>query len=775
MAIDLATFRQERISRPVLERVRRILPSMSDTEREALEAGTVWWDAELMSGSPDFDRLLATPAPKLTAEEQTFLDGPVEELCGMIDDWQICFIERDVPAHIWDFIKAHKFLGMIIPKAYGGLGFSATAHSAVVMKLASRSASAAVSVIVPNSLGPGELLVHYGTDEQKNYYLPRLADGREIPAFGLTSVDAGSDAAAMTDTGVVAYGEWKGERVLGMRLNWAKRYISLGPICTVLGLAFKLRDPEHLLGEREDLGITLALVPTDTPGVEIGRRHYPAMQVFANGPNWGRDVFLPLDAIIGGADRIGQGWRMLTAALAAGRGISLPSLSTSGMKLSVRTSGAYARIREQFNLPVGKFEGVQEVLARMAATTYKIDSGRRLTLAALDMGEKPAVISGLLKYHATEALRRVVDDALDIHGGRGICDGPNNYLGNLYRAVPIGITVEGANILTRSLIIFGQGSIRCHPFLLREMAAAHNPNQDQGLSDFDKALFAHLGHVTKNKMRALVRGLSLGRIGPSPVHDETARYFRGIAQLSAALALVTDATLATLGGALKRREMISARLGDVLSELYFVSAILKRWRDDGRPREDLPLVHWAAQSSLHVAEQRLKDALDNLPSRALALSLKAIIRPLGALYPAPSDGLTRDVADLVIQPGPVRDRLTAGIYIGSDETPLGRLEQAFLAVARLEPVRLRLRQAKLRDLDAAVAQGVISADEAQDLRRTNDMVHAVLEVDHFTLDEIKGLSSGGPAARKGEAKPATSTPHPGEFLDAGTEIHPGLT
>lgn len=761
-----SSFRKDRISRPILKKVRAMLPTMSDTEREALESGTVWWDAELMSGKPDFDRLLAIPEKPLTPEEQAFLDGPVETLCRMIDDWQICFVEREVPDEIWQFIKEHRFLGMIIPKEYGGLGFSAAAHSAVVMKLASRSASAAVSVIVPNSLGPGELLLHYGTQQQKDYYLPRLADGREIPAFGLTSVEAGSDAAAMVDTGVVCYGDWKGERVLGMRLNWGKRYISLGPVCTVLGLAFKLTDPDHLLGPQVDRGITLALVPTDTPGVEIGRRHLPAMQVFANGPNWGRDVFLPLDAIIGGEERIGQGWRMLTAALAAGRGISLPSLSVAGMKLCAQSASAYARVREQFNLPVGKFEGIQEVLARIGGLTYKIDAARRLTLAGLDLGEKPAVISGILKYHATESLRQVVNDAMDIHGGRGICDGPNNYLGNLHRAVPIGITVEGANILTRSLIIFGQGAIRCHPYILDEMAAAHDPDEERGLARFDEVLFAHLGHTSRNMLRAFLRSWSLAKVGPSPVHDETAPYYRGIARMSAVLAVVTDVMLASLGGALKRKEMLSARLGDILSELLFASAVVKRWRTDGRPPEDLPLVHWAARSSLHNADRRLGEVLDNLPNRPLAWALRPLLRPFGTIHPAPPDWLSRQVAELMMTPGPARDRLTGGIFTGDETFPLGALEHALGAVIAVEPIRQKMRQARIRDVDAALAAGIITSQEAQSVREALVLVHKVSEVDHFSLDEIKGT------ARNIERR--QDEPAAGSYLDAGTEIQPGL-
>ncbi|QPC41452.1 acyl-CoA dehydrogenase [Kaustia mangrovi] len=736
---DGLTFRQRHVSAPVLKRIRAILPRMSDTEREALEAGTVWWDAELMSGDPDWERLLATPEHHLTDEEHAFLDGPVEELCGMIDDWEICFTRREIPETVWSFIKEKGFLGMIVPKEHGGLGFSAAAHSAVVMKLASRGASAAVSVIVPNSLGPGELLLQYGTEEQKAHYLPRLADGREIPAFGLTSVDAGSDAAAMEDRGVVCHGTWNGEKTLGMRLNWSKRYISLGPICTVLGLAFKLHDPDHLLGDEEDLGITVALVPADTPGVEIGRRHYPAMQVFPNGPNQGKDVFLPLDAIIGGPKRIGQGWRMLVSALAAGRGISLPSLSVSGMKLAARSTGAYARIREQFNNPVSRFEGVQEAIARIAGDTYRIDSGRRLTLSALDQGEKPAVLSGILKYHATEALRRAVDDAMDVHGGKAICDGPKNYLGNLYRAVPIGITVEGANILTRSLIIYGQGSIRCHPFILKEMMAAQEENPDKAIRDFDAAFFGHAGHILKTLGRAVARAWTGGLFSSSPVDGPTARHFKSVKRLSAALALVSEAAMLSLGGALKRKEMITGRLGDALSELYFASATLKRWQDDGRPSEDLPLVDWAVRSSLNRAEAALKGVLDNFPLRPLAWALRLAIRPFGSRFHPPSDRLAREVSGLVTAPSASRERLTAGISPGGMETELGRLEHAFREIVALDPARKAMREARIDDIDAAQEKGLISAEDAKRLTEARALVREVLAVDDFTLDEIKGL------------------------------------
>lgn len=743
MAENKLTFRQRVLSRPLLAWVRSTLPTMSDTEREALEAGTVWWESEILSGNPDWQRLLDLPEYRLSPEEQDFLDGPVEELCTMIDDWEICAEQRQIPDRIWDFIKTNGFLGMIIPKAYGGLGFSASAHSAVVMKLAARGASAAVSVIVPNSLGPGELLLHYGTEEQKAHYLPRLADGREIPAFALTSVDAGSDAAAMRDEGIVCEGLWRGETTLGVRLNWSKRYISLGPICTVLGLAFKLRDPDGLLGGDVERGITVALVPTDLPGVEIGRRHYPAMQVFPNGPNEGNGVFIPLAQIIGGEERIGQGWRMLVSALAAGRGISLPSLSVAGMKACTRATGAYARIREQFNVPIGRFEGVQEALARIAGHTYRIDAARRVTIAALDEGEKPAVLSGILKYHATEALRHVVDDAMDVHGGKAVCDGPRNYLGNLYRAVPIGITVEGANILTRSLIIYGQGSIRCHPHILHEMMAAQDPDPIAGLKAFDAAVWAHARHISATLARAFWRSWTLSLFCGAPDDGPTRRYYKGVTHLSACLALASEAAMLTMGGALKRKEMLSARLGDVLSELYIIACVLKTWRDDGRPAADLPLVHWACQRGLHMADRRLREILDNFPARPVAWLLRFVLRPFGERYRAPADTLTVQVAELITKNGDARARLSRGLPADAPETELGRLETAFENAIAIEPLRQRLRSARVDNLETAVADNVVSRAEADELAAFDEQIRDIMAVDDFTLDELKALGNTG--------------------------------
>jgi acyl-CoA dehydrogenase len=509
-------FRRERLTKPILKWARGVMPPISDTERDAIDAGTVWWDGELFSGNPDWDKLLAMPPARLSAEEQAFMQGPVRTLCGMIDDWKIASDDHDLPPAVWQFMRENKFFGMIIPKEHGGLGFSNTAHSEVVRTISSASVVAGVTVMVPNSLGPGELLMHFGTDEQRAHWLPRLADGREIPCFGLTSPDAGSDAAAMTDVGIVEYGDHEGERVLGVRLNFEKRYITLGPVSTVMGLAFKLRDPEDHLGGGEDRGITVALLPTDTPGVSHGDRHVPLMTHFQNGPLYGKDVFIPLDWILGGPERVGQGWRMLMTALAAGRGISLPSQSAASAALCLRTTGAYARVRRQFNVPIGKFEGIQAPLAEIVANAYLIDAARRLTVAALDQGHKPSVVSAIMKYHATERMRRSVEHAMDIHGGKGIIEGPNNYLAAQYRSVPIGITVEGANILTRNLMIFGQGAIRSHPYMLQELLALSIEDDEKALHSFDDAFWKHAGHSVANAFRAFVRGWTGGLVGPTP-------------------------------------------------------------------------------------------------------------------------------------------------------------------------------------------------------------------------------------------------------------------
>src|SRR5687767_6069471 len=630
LVLNISVLRRKILSDRILAIYRRILPDMSQTEKEAIDAGTAWWDGDLFSGKPDWDKLMATPAPRLSAEEQAFVDGPVEELCAMCDEWAISHEHQDLPPHVWQFIKDKGFLGMIILKKYGGLGFSALAHSAVVMKLATRSSAAAISVMVPNSLGPGELLLHYGTDEQKSHYLPRLARGLEVPCFALTNPEAGSDAASIPDYGIVCKGQWQGKEVLGMRVTWDKRYITLGPIATLLGLAFRLYDPEHLLGDKEDLGITCALVPTNTPGVNIGRRHLPLNAAFQNGPNSGKDVFMPIDWIIGGKEYAGKGWMMLMGCLAAGRSISLPTSSVGGAKGLARVTGAYARVRSQFKTPIGKLEGVEEALGRIAAHCYMMDATRVMTAGAVDAGEKPAVLSAIAKYHTTERARACVNDGMDIHGGKGICLGPNNWIGRGYQMAPIAITVEGANILTRTLIIFGQGAIRCHPYVLREMRAAKELQGAEAAREFDDAFTSHIGHVLRNAIRTLVYGLTNSAFAPVPANSakETRHYYRHVSRLSAAFAFLADVSMLAMGGALKRKEKISGRLGDVLSMLYLVSATLKRYEDQGRIREDLPLVRWAVRDAFYRAQQAIDGILSNFPVKALATILRWTIFPL---------------------------------------------------------------------------------------------------------------------------------------------------
>jgi acyl-CoA dehydrogenase len=729
----MGSFRRDYLSRPIFAWARKAMPAMSDTEREALEAGDVWWDADLFTGHPDWAKLLAIPQATLTAEEQAFLEGPVNELCAMLDDWKISWELRDLPAEVWDFIKQKRFFGMIIPKEFGGLGFSPYAHSEVVRKVSTRSVTAAVTVMVPNSLGPGELLMRFGTTEQQQRWLPRLADGREIPCFGLTSPEAGSDAASMIDTGVVCKGTFEGREVLGLRLNWHKRYITLGPVATVLGLAFKARDPDRLLGGEEDLGITVALIPTDLPGVDIGRRHLPSMQVFQNGPNWGRDVFIPLELIIGGRERIGQGWKMLMSALAAGRGISLPSLSAAGAAYCARTTGAYARIREQFGIPIGKFEGIEEPLARIAGTAYLLDAARRLTCAALNQGHHPAVISGIMKLHATERMRIAVNDAFDVHSGKAIIDGPQNYLGSLYRAVPIGITVEGANILTRNLIVFGQGAIRAHPYLLEEMNAIADPN---GLDKFDQAFWKHVGHSVKTMFRAWFWNWTGGLIAPAPDAGKAKPFYRQLSRFSAAFALAADMALLTMGGALKRREMLSARFGDILSELYLLSAALKRWEDEGRQDADFPALEWCMETGCKTIQTRFAEIFANLPNRFVATLLRLILQPFGARDTGPTDLNVHQCAQMILEPSAARERLTAGLYHTDDDRGLARLEKAFALVSAADGIDRRMRAARLKDWREAVKRGVITTSDGERIRLAEEAVAKVVEVDDFAPEQL---------------------------------------
>ncbi|MCA6102940.1 acyl-CoA dehydrogenase [Bradyrhizobium australafricanum] len=733
------SFRRDYMTKPIFSWARGVLPTMSDTEREALEAGDVWWDADLFTGNPDWSKLLAFAPARLTEEEQAFLHGPVDELCRMLDEWKINWEWRDLPPEVWAFIKAKKFFGMIIPKEYGGLGFSPYAHSEVVRKISSRSLTAAVTVMVPNSLGPGELLMRFGTREQQDKWLPRLASGQDIPCFGLTSPEAGSDAASMIDTGIICKGNFEGREVLGLRLNWHKRYITLGPVATLLGLAFKAYDPDHLVGSEEELGITVALIPTHLPGVSIGHRHLPAMQVFQNGPNWGKDVFIPLDYIIGGEARLGQGWKMLMTALAAGRGISLPSLSAAGAAYAARTTGAYARIREQFGISISKFEGIEEPLARIAGTAYLLDAARRLTCAALNEGHHPAVISGIMKLHATERMRIAIDDAMDIHGGKAVIDGPQNYLGGLYRSVPVGITVEGANILTRNLIVFGQGAIRAHPYLLLEMNALGETDRDKGLTAFDTAFWKHIGHSFATMFRAWGRSWSFGMFAPAPDAGDATEFYRQLSRYSSAFALCADMALLTLGGALKRKEMLSARFGDILSELYLLSAALKRWQDEGRQKEDLPALEWCMASGFKTIENRFAEIFANLPNRPVAWLLKFLVQPFGARVTGPTDRVVQQCAQLVLSPSAARDRLTPDLAFVEDDGGIARLEKAFRLVTEAEDAAKQLRAARLHDWKEAVKKGVISEADGEKLAAAHEAVVKVIEVDDFAPEALSPI------------------------------------
>ena len=776
--LNMTDWRRRSITTPLFHWFRKVLPPISDTEREALEAGTVWWDGEIFSGRPDWDRLHSYPQPTLTAEEQAFLDGPVEELCRMTDEWQVTTELQDLPESVWDFIKSNGFFGLIIPEEYGGKGFSAYAHSQIAMKLASRSGDLGSTVMVPNSLGPAELLMQYGTDEQKQHYLPRLAAGQEVPCFALTSPEAGSDAGGMPDKGIVCRGQWQGQEVLGMRVTWEKRYITLGPVATLLGLAFKVYDPDGLLGDQQDLGITLALIPTDTEGVEIGRRHFPLNAAFMNGPNSGKDVFIPMDYLIGGQPMIGHGWKMLMNCLAVGRSISLPAGGTGAAKMASMTTGAYARVRRQFNLPIAEFEGVQEALARIGGNTYVMDSARRMTAGAVDLGEKPAVLSGVVKYHITERMRQSMNDAMDVHGGKGICMGPKNYLGRGYQSIPISITVEGANILTRSMMIFGQGAIRSHPYVLREMMATQEPDEDKAIAQFDALLYEHIGHALGNAAGSLLLGLTGGALAKVPEpHGSPAfaeddgggrkrgnpsadvrYYYRQLSRLSAAFATLTDASMLMLGGELKRRERLSARLGDVLSFIYLASACLKHYRDQGEPAEDLPLLRWGVEDLLVKIEQAMHEILLNFPDRAMGIALRIVIFPLGRRLKPPSDRTGRHVAKLLMTPSAARDRLLEGCYVSHDpEDVTGLLNDTLDKVILADPLEQRLSKAQhsgelehdsnADDLAIAAESGVLSPEEAKILREARLARRAVIEVDDFSQEEMRSQvappSSGG--------------------------------
>ena len=743
---NLRDFRREKVTRPALAAYRKMLPSMSETEREALEAGSIWWDGELFSGMPDWDRLMSFPPPKLSAEEQAFLDGPCEQLCRMLDDWEICHERGDMPPDVWAFIKKHRFFAMIIPKKYGGLEFSAYANAMVIARLASRSTVASSTVGVPNSLGPAELLLHYGTEEQKQRYLPGLASAEEIPCFALTSPQAGSDAAALIDSGIVCKGEWQGEEIIGIRLTWEKRYITLAPVATLLGLAFRLRDPGGLLGRGPEPGITVALVPAHLPGIETGRRHDPMGIPFPNGPIRGEGVVIPTSAIIGGPEQAGRGWKMLMEALSAGRSVSLPAQSAGGAKKLARVVSAYAVARRQFGLPIGRFEAIEERLAAVGGLTYLMEAARVVTCGALDAGHRPAVVSAIVKYNQTELLRQVLTHVMDVMAGAALCRGPSNPLPDAWAGAPIGITVEGANILTRTLIIFGQGAIRAHPYVLREMRAAKEMHGEEASREFDDALTSHIGHVISNGVRALVYGLTHASFAPVPENSsrETRHYYRHVSRLSAAFAFLADMSMLAMGGALKRKEKISGRLGDVLSMMYLVSATLKRYEDQGRLKEDLPLVRWSVRDALYRAQQAIDQILSNFPVKSLATLLRFVVFPLGMPWRPPLDSRNHECARIALEPGAARDRLTAGMFVPKGDDATGQLEAAFLAAVACEPIEKKLREAVKAGVltprsgtdTAAQARekNVITTEELAQWQRKEALRKNVIKVDDFPQD-----------------------------------------
>jgi len=746
--LNVKAWRQQFISGPFLSQFRRMLPEISETEQVALDAGTVGWEGELFAGHPNWNLLKKQPYLELTVEEQAFLDGPVQKLCDMLDNWQITHRDADLSPETWEFLKKNRFFGMIIPKQYGGLGFSAMAHRAVLQKISSVCAVAGSTVAVPNSLGPGELLLHYGTEEQKNHYLPRLARGEEIPCFGLTGPTAGSDATSIPDYGIVCKAEYKGKDVVGIRLNFDKRYITLAPVATLIGIAFRMYDPDGLVGDKEDLGISLALIPSGTKGLEIGRRHMPLNLPFQNGPILGKDVFVPLDALIGGIDMAGQGWRMLVECLSVGRAISLPATSTGGTKMGALATGAYARIRKQFNMPIGRFEGVEAALARIAANAYATSALSRMTATAVDIGEKPAVTSAIAKYHTTEMAREVIKDAMDVHGGKGVILGPRNYLGRGWEGIPVSITVEGANILTRNLMIFGQGAIRCHPFVLKEMQAARIADTRERLESFDALLFAHVGYSIRNAVRSLFLGLSFGKFTMVPHDRKTAKYYQKLSRYSASLAFVSDVAMLTLGGKLKQKEHISARLGDVLSHLYICSAMLKRFESQGRPAADQAILAWAFHNAIHQIQLALRLVVDNFPNRYLRTVLRFVVFPFGRREKAPGDRLTHKVAQLLLVPSDTRDRLTQGVYRSDTSNhPICFMERALPQVIQAEPLERRLLKAlKQGDIKGitweeqvrnAIETHVLSKEEADILARVRKLVAEIIAVDDFDAEELR--------------------------------------
>jgi acyl-CoA dehydrogenase len=737
LILNVGTLRRALLTKPVFGLLKKTMPSMSVTEREALESGTTWWEKELFSGKPNWSEFAQIGLPQLTTEEQSFLDNEVSELCSLLDEWDIQNNRKDLSPEAWQYLKDKGFFGLIIPKEFGGHDFSPYAQSRVMSKIASRSGTTAVTAMVPNSLGPGELLMKYGTEEQKKFWLPGLAKGIEIPCFGLTGPEAGSDAGSIPDTGIVCKGMHEGKEIIGLNLTFSKRWITLAPVATVVGLAFKLHDPEGLMGnpDKKEYGITCALVPANHPGMEIGKRHNPGSP-FMNGPVMGTNVFIPLDWIIGGASKAGKGWRMLIECLGAGRGVSLPALATASTEMNYRLVGAYARIRRQFNTEIGKFEGVQEATANIASSAYTLEAMRQLVTKGLETGA-PAVMTAMAKYHATEIMRRSVENSMDIVGGRAIQQGPRNFLVHSYQSVPVAITVEGANILTRSLMIFGQGAMRCHPFLFQEMLTMEDANQEQGIKAFDKLFTSHLGHVASNLIRTALLGFTRGFFSSVPANadDFSSRWYQRINLLSACFATMSDVALAVLGGNLKRRELLSARLGDVHSQLFIACAILKF--HSAHPRTQAEDVHaeYALTNALAKAQEALTDFADNFPVGWVSKLVRFLAMPYGKAVSKPSDNLVRELGDLILDDNPVRKMLAQYVFVSHEpEDSAGRVESTFQMLLALGPLWSTYLKAQNKLV------GVTMAEKLQDAVSKNILqpqdVSRLLEYDARRFDCI---------------------------------------
>ena len=745
--LSIDSLRQKHLSKPIFSWFKNVLPEISQTEREAIDAGTVWWDGDLFSGKPQWNKLLSMPKPEFTAEEQAFMDGPVKQLCAMVDNWDINHNTSVIPHEVETFIKDNGFLGMIIPKEYGGHDFSGMAQTEIISLLGSTGGCVANYITVPNSLGPGELLIKYGTEEQKNYYLPRLAKGEDVPCFALTGPLAGSDATSLPDTGIICEGEFEGENVLGIKLTFKKRYITLAPVATLIGLAFRLEDPDHLLGDIDDYGITCALIPRETKGVKIGRRHKPIGDAFLNGPIEGEDVFVPLDYIIGGPKMAGKGWTMLVNCLSVGRCITLPSISTSLSKHMLLGTSAYSALRQQFGLPIAMFEGVQKPLARIVGLTYIMNAARLHTAQSLSYGEKPSVPSAILKYHLTEMGRQVALDAMDIHGGKAVMTGPKNYVADAYSSIPIAITVEGANIMTRNLMIFGQGATRSHPYVLKEMELAGKEITDSTTSEFDEVFFGHVGFSISNAVRSFVLGLSGGRFTSTPGNQKLAQHYRDLNRLSSAFALIADVSMLTLQSKLKFKEMLSARLGDLLSHLYLASMVLKHYESQGCPEEEYPLVEWTINYLTHQYQVAMQEILQNYPSKLLAMKLRFIIFPLGARFDAPKDKLDKQLVKLFTTDTQTRARLLQGTFDENLPTnPVGHVNTVFKQSLELAPVYKIIRDAiksekiekalGAEQIELALDAGVISQEQAKQLLDFDEQLMQVIHVDHFDPVEL---------------------------------------